>query len=126
MPQPLLSLCGYTPAVRLSSLRKAVLVLLSAILFGGSGFSGAFASAMQHDLGMELSLEGSPSDDDGRNGSCTHGCAGHLGVHLLAVTQAAQPGVVVVATVERGALAFVQAPPILPDSPFHPPRVFLA
>jgi hypothetical protein len=117
---------GYTAAVR-PSFRNAVLVFLSAaILLGGSGFSGAFASAIQHDLGIELSLDGSPSDGDGRNGTCTHGCAGHLCGHLLAVTQAAPPDPLVRATGERGALAFVQAPPFLPDSFFRPPRVFLA
>jgi len=109
------------------SFRKAVLVLLSAaVLLGGSGFSGALAAAIQHDLGMELSLDGSSSDSDGREGSCTHGCAGHLSVHLLAVTSAGGPEPLIAVTVQRGARATVQPLPFPRDSFFRPPRVSLA
>jgi hypothetical protein len=108
-------------------LRKAVLVILSAaILLGGSGLSGAFASAVQHDLGVEQSSDGSLPDGDGRSGSCNHGCAAHLGVHLLAVSQAADRDPMVAVTVERGVPEIVQPLPFLQQSFFHPPRVPLA
>jgi hypothetical protein len=109
------------------SFRKAVVALLCAVIvLGGSGFSGVFAAAIQHDLGVEHSLDGSLPDSDGRNGGCTHGCAAHLCVHLLAVTQAVQPSLLVKATAERGARVLIPAPPFLTDSFFRPPRVFLA
>jgi len=108
-------------------LRKALLVILSAaILIGGSGLSGAFASAVQHDLGIEQSSDSSLPDGDGRSGSCNHGCAAHLGVHLLAVSQAADPNPMVAVAGERRVPEIVQPLAFLQESFFHPPRVPLA
>lgn len=108
-------------------LRRFVALLLAAVLVTvGSGVGGSFASEIQHDLGMEASLDSGPGPQSERGGACDHGCAGHLSVHLLSITEPQLRHLVATASGEP-AMEPIARPASSPlTSFFRPPRFSLA
>lgn len=106
--------------------KRFVAVLLAGVIFlAGSGFNGAFAAAVEHDLGIESSLGRAPSDDGEVHRKCEHGCASHLSVHLTAPTQETL-SILIVAAAEPESVPPLRATPARRDSFFRPPRYSLA
>lgn len=107
--------------------RKFLAVLISAaVLLGGSGFSGAFASALEHDLGIETQLGDSAPDTESEGKTCNHGCATHLAAHLVVLTDGGPSIVLVQAGVQRTVLPVAVPLVSRNDSFFRPPRSSLA
>lgn len=68
--------------------RKFLAVMLSAtIIVAGSGLGGLLSSEMQHELGVEVSAAACSGHDGEGKATCKHGCASHLVVHLLSITE---------------------------------------
>ena len=120
---------GYTRAMRWSFRRVFSLVLCVAVLFSGSGFASAYAGAIQHDLGIEASLDSPdspPASGGERSGSCDHGCAGHLSGHLLSIGSSPAFLFQTAGTPLLEPLPDTRAVLALPNSFFRPPRLLLA
>lgn len=107
---------------------KRILAVLVAgiILLAGSGFSGAFAAAVEHGLGIESSLASQPSDDGEVHRKCDHGCATHLSVHLTTLTEAQPLSILIEAVAEPQSGPMWRATSARRDSFFRPPRCSLA
>ena len=106
--------------------RFLAVLLAGVILLAGSGFSGAFAAAVEHGLGIESSLEGTSSDDGGAHKKCEHGCASHLSVHLTTLTHARPLSISIETAAEPESGALPRAISARLDSFFRPPRYSLA
>jgi hypothetical protein len=106
--------------------RNVAVLLAGIILLAGSGFSGAFAAAVEHAVGIESSLATPPSEDGEVHRKCEHGCASHLSVHLTMLTQAQPLSILVEAPAEPQSGALYGAISARPDSFFRPPRYSLA
>ena len=103
--------------------RKFVAVLISAaVLLGGSGFSGAFANALEHDLGIETQLGDAAPDTGLDSKTCSHGCGSHLAAHLIVLTDGGPSIVLVQAGVQRTVLPLAVPLGSRNDSFFRPPR----
>ena len=119
----------YTRAMRWSFRRVFTLVLCVAVLFSGSGFASAYAGAIQHDLGIETSLgspDNPPAGGGERSGVCDHGCAGHLGGHLLSIGSSPAFVFQTAGTPLLEPLSDTRAVLALPNHFFRPPRLLLA
>lgn len=115
--------------MRWSFRRVFSLVLCVAVLFAGSGFASSYAGAIEHDLGIEGSLDwpdNAPATGGERNGACDHGCAGHLSVHLLSIAPSAGFLFQIAASTDLELLPDIRAVLALPNSFFRPPRLLLA
>lgn len=110
--------------MRWSFRRVFSLVLCVAVLFAGSGFASAYADGIEHDLGIEATLD-SP-DSAPATGGERHGCAGHLTAHLLSLTPSAELLFEATATPGLESVPDTRAVPTLPNSFFRPPRLLLA
>ena len=110
----------------LPRLRQFVALMLCASVFlAGSGYSGAFAAALEHDLETRHALSG-PSGGASQDLACAHGCAAHMGVHLLSLpaemgSQQSHAAATVLPAFRPSADAGVQQ-----SSFFRPPRISLA
>ena len=110
----------------LGRVKRILAVLLAGVIFlAGSGFNGAFAAAVEHDLGIESSLGSPPSDDGEMHKKCEHGCASHLSVHLTTLTQEAL-SILIVTAAEPESVPLLRATSARLDSFFRPPRYSLA
>lgn len=111
------------------SLQKfMVLMLCAAVMLAGSGFAGAYAGAIAHDLGIET-VSGSPADAPLKGGERAideHGCAAHLGMHLLATTDDAPSLFPVPARSTLEPRPDARVFPALPDLFYRPPRLLSA
>ena len=117
---------GILPGVS-ARFRKFLAVLISAaVLLGGSGFSGAFANALDHDLGIETQLGDAARDTGSEGETCSHGCGAHLAAHLVVMTDGGPAMVLVPAGVQRAVLPLAVFLVSRNDSFFRPPRYSLA
>lgn len=115
--------------MRRSFRRVFTLVLCFAVLFSGSGFASAYAGAIEHDLGIEVpvgSPDKAPATGGERSGICDHGCAGHLGGHLLSIGSSAAFLFQTAGAPVLEPFPDTRAVLALPNSFFRPPRLLLA
>lgn len=103
-------------------------MLCAAVMLAGSGFASAYAGAIAHDLGIETASD-SPVDAPQKGGERAideHGCSAHLGMHLLATTDAAPALFPVPPRPTLEPRPDPRVVPALPNLFYRPPRFLLA
>ena len=80
----------YSRRMRWSFRAFFALFLSICVIYAGGGCAPLQSSAIEHDMGIEATVDASskvltPSDDK-RESHCIHGCAGHIGGHLVSIT----------------------------------------
>lgn len=106
--------------------RKLVALLISAaLLLAGSGYTGAFASSLEHDLGVEMKFGGPVPDEHPQGKVCSHGCGSHLAAHLVVLSNCS--GTVALSVVAAQPAALLTAIPLRfrVDSLYRPPQTLL-
>ena len=104
------------------------LVVCVAVMLAGSGFANAYADAIEHVTGNEASagsLDSPPAGGGERTAVCEHGCASHVGGHLLSIPTAAVFLIQVTRKPVLASAGHFRAIAALASPFFRPPRILL-